>query len=150
MKRIATSADRRSGIILLVVLALLTLFAIVGITFVLMADAALSGNRVFQGDVESLVADTRDMAFFLSHDLAALNDDEDADVGAYPAALRGLSARTVNLREQVQQSLEQSTDDATRAHLRVLDRRLEKYESHVCLLREILELIIRGLGGAPG
>ena len=147
MKRIATSSDRRSGVILIVVIAMLTLFALTGITFVLAADAALSGNKEFQRDVESLVSDTRDLAFFLSRDLGALNDGEDADLGAYPAALRTLSARAVNLREQVQRAIEQSTDPAARAHLRILDRRLEGYQSHVCLLRQILELILRGLGG---
>ncbi|HVJ83377.1 MAG TPA: hypothetical protein VNC50_20095 [Planctomycetia bacterium] len=141
--RIAASAPRRSGVILIVVIALLTLFTIVGITFVLMADAARKGNRPFQQDVESLATDTRDLAHFLFGGLNALNDGEDADIGAYPALLRTLSARAVNLRLEVERAREESTDPSTRADLRNLSRQLERYESHVCFLQEILELIIR-------
>jgi hypothetical protein len=143
MKRITNSADRRSGVILMVVLALLTLFAIVGITFVFVEDAARKGNQPFQRDVESLAAETRDLAFFLSRDLASLEDDEDVDLGVYPPALRSLSDRAADLRVRIRQAIEESTDSVARADMRILDRRLEKYESLVCLLREILELILR-------
>jgi hypothetical protein len=144
MKRIVNPSNRRSGVVLIVVIALLTLFALVGITFVLVADAALKGNRPFQRDVESLATDTRDLAWDLSRDLASLGDDDDVDLGVYPPALRSLSVRAADLRVRVQQALEQQAEPAFRAHLRILDRRLERYESFLCGLREILELIIQG------
>ena len=145
MKRIAPSENRRSGVILIVVLAQLVLLSLVGITFVSQSDAARPGNRPFQRDVESLGSDTRDLAFFLSRDLAELDDDEDVDLGVYSDTLRELSDRAANLRVQIRQALEQSNNPAARADLRVLDRRLEGYQSLVCLLREILQRIIRGL-----
>src|SRR5262249_61566636 len=84
------AAPPRKGVILLVVLSLLTLFAIVGISFVLYAGAAADSARVAAGsesmsrpDVEAEVA----MAYFLQQLLFDVNDDE-SGVGS---ALRGHS-----------------------------------------------------------
>ena len=145
MKRAANSADRRSGVILIVVLALLTLLSITGITFVLVADADRPGSRAFQRDIESLVGDTRDLAFFLSPLLIDDLDDVD-DEGVYSGvsgALGRLSARAAEIRLRVQEAYDQTEDRAARADLRRLERRLESYQDLVCQLRKYLELIIR-------
>ena len=141
MKRITTSDDRRSGVILMVVLAMLALLSLVGITFVLAADAAQPANQPFQREVDSLITDTRDLAFSLSHDLASFDDD--TDLGAYPEAIRSLSARAEDLRVRIHRAYDSSTDPRARNDLRTLERRLEEFRSCLCLVREFIELIIQ-------
>jgi hypothetical protein len=80
----------RHGIILLVVVSLLTLFALVGITFVLYSDAAAISSRIFR---EAEAPSRPDMdpemlaGFFLGQLLYDVHDDES---GVY-SALRGHS-----------------------------------------------------------
>src|SRR5262245_50316570 len=90
MRRRPPAAPPRKGVILLVVLSLLTLFAIIGISFVLYAGAAADSARIATGaesvsrpDVEAEVA----MAYFLQQLLFDVNDDE-SGIGS---ALRGHS-----------------------------------------------------------
>jgi hypothetical protein len=80
----------RKGIILLVVLALLTLFTIIGISFVLYADAAATqaktakdSNNLFQPDMEPEDC----LSYFLNQFLFDVRDDES---GVY-SSLRGHS-----------------------------------------------------------
>src|SRR6516165_7265143 len=84
------SSPQRRGVILLIVLALLTLFAILGLTFVYYASAAAGAARL---ERESLAA-TRpdaDPELLLAHFLGQLlYDAPDDETGVY-SALRGHS-----------------------------------------------------------
>src|SRR5262245_6448417 len=84
------SRDRRRGVILIVVLSMLTLFAIVGITFVMVANAqatssqvAADSERQFRPEVDPEGA----FALFLGQLLYGVNDTDD-EIGIY-SALRG-------------------------------------------------------------
>jgi hypothetical protein len=142
--KLTASAHRRRGVVLIAVLGLLALLALVGVTFAFQGDVARPGNQEFREEVGNLGSDTRDLAFSLGRDLAAMDDDEGAVLSAYPDALRRLSERAADIQVRVRQAHDRSDDPAIRADLRVLDRRLERYQDRLCLLREIIELIIRG------
>ncbi len=84
----------RRGIILLVVLALLTLFAIVGISFVLYANSEANASR-YARESESPPQADMDPELLLSMFMGQLIYDTDDDTGIY-SALRGHSlARTM-------------------------------------------------------
>jgi hypothetical protein len=80
----------RSGVILLVVVSLLTLFALVSISFVLYADAAAVAARLFR---ESQVPDRpdQDAETLLSYFLGQLLYDVKDDAGGVSSSLRGHS-----------------------------------------------------------
>lgn len=87
--RIQLPAPRR-GIILLVVLFLLTLFAIVGITFVLYADATAHSARLFR-ESESVGVPYEEPELLLAHFLGQLLFDVYDDEAGVSSALRGHS-----------------------------------------------------------
>ncbi|HTU21947.1 MAG TPA: hypothetical protein VMG10_28170 [Gemmataceae bacterium] len=86
--------NERRAVILMVVLALLTLFAIVGITFVLYADAEAASARVARQAETQQLADVdpqQALAFFLSQLIYDVSD-----TSGYGSGLRGHSlARTM-------------------------------------------------------
>jgi hypothetical protein len=81
--------SRRRGVILLVVLALLTLFATIGLTFVLYADAEATAARIAR-EAESQTAPNVDPELLLAYFLGQLIYDVDDTRGVY-SALRGHS-----------------------------------------------------------
>jgi len=89
-------ANQRRGIILMVVLALLTLFAIVGITFVLYSDSEAAAARIAREAESQQRADVdpeQALAFFLGQLIYDVNDNDVTGVGS---GLRGHSlARTM-------------------------------------------------------
>ncbi|HEY7329540.1 MAG TPA: hypothetical protein VH592_18015 [Gemmataceae bacterium] len=82
-------SKRRNGVILLVVLILLTLFALVGITFVLYADAEATAARIAR-EATSVPSPDVDPRFLLACFLNQLIYDVDDNGGVY-SALRGHS-----------------------------------------------------------
>src|SRR6266446_4844215 len=82
--------SHRRGIILLVVLAFLTLFAVVGLSFVLYADAEATSSRIYR-ESEDFVPPDPDPRPFFAYFLGQVNYDvSDDDTGVY-SALRGHS-----------------------------------------------------------
>jgi hypothetical protein len=89
----STPAQRRRAIILLVVLALLTLFAIVGLTFVMYADSEATSSRIFrEANYRNAqnTGPTVDVNLLASWALGQLVFDVDDSTGLY-SALRGHS-----------------------------------------------------------
>jgi hypothetical protein len=88
--RTAQAVQPRRGVILLVVLALLTLFAIVGISFVLYADSEATSARVYR-EAQSLTRPDMDPQLALALVLGQIiYDVPDDETGVY-SALRGHS-----------------------------------------------------------
>jgi hypothetical protein len=88
--RNAISSETRRGVILMVVLALLTLFAIVGLSFVLYAQAEADASRIYREDKNlRLPVESADRMW--SFALSKLIYDEFDDTSGYYSALRGHS-----------------------------------------------------------
>src|SRR5439155_6861068 len=86
--------ESRRGIILLVVISLLTLFAIVGLSFVLYADAEAKSSQIFREAEVQSVPDM-DPELLMAAFLSQFIYDVDNQTGVY-SGLRGLSlARTM-------------------------------------------------------
>jgi hypothetical protein len=90
MRRTFGPAGRRRGVILMVVLALLTLFAVVGITFVLYATAEATAARVAR-EAEGPTRADLDPELALSLFLTQLIFDTTDDIYGVGSGLRGHS-----------------------------------------------------------
>jgi len=88
--RNSAAASSRRGIILIVVLSLLTLFAIVGLSFVIYAQAEADASRIFRENVPvRLPVESADRAF--SFAMSKLIYDEFDDNSGIYSAMRGHS-----------------------------------------------------------
>jgi hypothetical protein len=91
-----TAKDTRRGIILLVVLALLTLFAIVGISFVLYANAEADASRIYR-EAQGIIDRRPDISanlllnWALSQSIYDVDDSPTATNPALGSAMRGHS-----------------------------------------------------------
>src|SRR5260370_11404533 len=90
MLRSSSALPPRVGVVLVIVLMLLTLFAVVGLSFVLYAQSAATSSRFYR-EAESPIRPDIDPELLFAHFLGQLiYDVPDDETGVY-SALRGHS-----------------------------------------------------------
>src|SRR5437899_8777374 len=95
MRQRSLVAPPRVGVILVIVLMLLTLLAVVGLSFVLYAQSAATSARFYR-EAESPIRPDIDPELLLAHFLGQLIYDVPDDASGVYSALRGHSlARTM-------------------------------------------------------
>jgi len=125
-------------------LALLTLFALVGITFVSYADTARRGTTQFREDAFALAKQTLDLADGLGSDLV-LSEREEVDFGPHIEKIDALATRAACLKTKVRQARDREDNAEARRNLDALIAQLELYGAKLEDLRRLIETIrLRG------
>jgi len=127
---------RRSGVILMVVLALLTLFEIVGLSFVVYADKPVLASDLWRTARSAAPVIQRDLLESLAGD---------RDFSASHEAIDALTRSTESLQDLICQACDDEQDPRERLRCKRLCATLQKLASAI----KLLDLLIRQIEIAP-
>lgn len=134
---------RREGVVLLVVITMLTLFAIVGISFVSYADADKPGAEQFRPDLSALTQQTLIIADDLADDLRR-SVREPVDLRPYLSRIYYLADDAEGIETRIRTALDRETDPAARTNLETLDCDVKAYLEELDNLRWLIEQLVTG------
>ena len=97
----------------------MTLFALVGISFVLYADTARRGTTQFRADAFALAEQTLDLAKGLGTDLIR-SEREEVDFGPHIEAIDDLASHAERMKARVRQARDLEDDPEARCNLDAL------------------------------
>jgi len=129
---------RRSGVILIVVLALLTLFTVLGLSFVAYSEAKASANRHWRETSFEQFARTGEVAQTTTEDLLKANAGQ-IDFSKSRAEIDALLKAATALRDEVCRAAEIEQDPAERSRLAALCRTQEQFVKALARLKWIIE-----------
>ena len=130
---------RRSGVILIVVLALLTLFTVLGLSFVYYSEAQASASRHWRKTSFEQFARTGEVAQTTTEDLVKANAGGQVDFSKSRAEIEALLKAATALRDEVCRAAEIEQDPAERRRLQALCRTQEQFVKALARLKWIIE-----------